>query len=213
MKETFDDAKAGDQLSAREMNKLFALAEKLANESPLSGEGAAETNTGGIKGRAVKQGRIVMVRMTVNVLPKSSELYDWAGIEADLENEGHNAIVQLWDESQNLWVDTGNEGETDAERVTVTLADDATGWRPLLKNERLPVVYSKNVEAYVPLEGKESSIVVITSGPDADGYYLGQYLVWDSDNEAWVNRGDCYIMDVGTGASGSGGTGFSGTVP
>jgi hypothetical protein len=213
--ETFNDVKAGDVLSARMVNKLTDAVEKLAGAGPMTGAGASESNTGGVKGSNIRLERIIMVRLTVDILPMSSALYDWAGIEADTDNDGGNAVIQIWDESGNAWIDSGS-GETEAEMVTVVVGDDLTGWRPLIANDRLPVIYNRGAGAYVPLEKRESAVVIVDSGPDSDGYYLGRYVIWDSDNEQWLARGACYIIDVGSGpgsGGGGGGSGFSGTVP
>lgn len=204
MKETFRDSAAGDQLSASEYNKLKEAVEKLANEGPLQGEGAGESNVGGLKGRAVKSQKIIMVRLLADVVPRNSAQYDYT-ISANDPNEGFNAIVQVWDNDANEWTDSPA-----GERCEVILNDDAQGWRPLVEDDRLPVMWSRDAQGFVPLEKRESAVVIITSGPDEGGYYLGNVVKWDSDSEAWVTGNACYIIDVGSGATSGG---FTGTVP
>lgn len=205
MKETFRDSSAGDQLSASEYNKLKEAVEKLANEGPLQGEGAGESNVGGMKGRGFRTQKIIMVRLLADVVPRNSAQYDYTLANND-PNEGFNAIVQVWDNDENEWTDSPA-----GERVTVTLNDDAQGWRPLVEDDRLPCVWSRDAQAYIPLEKRESAVVIITSGPDEGGYYLGNVVKWDSDAESWVTGNACYVIDVGSGGSST--SGFTGTVP
>lgn len=206
MKETFRDSSAGDQLSASEYNKLKEAVEKLANEGPLQGADAGESNVGGLKGRAVKTQKIILVRLLADVVARSSAQYD-AVIADNDPDEGYNAIVQVWDNDENEWTDSPS-----GERCTVTLNDDAQGWRPLVKDDRVPCVWSRDAQAYVPLEKRESAVVIVTGSADAGGYYPGFVVKWDSDAETWVTGNACYVMDVGSGA-GSSASGFTGTVP
>lgn len=203
-RETFRRSDAGDQLSASEYNKLKKSVERLFNESPLQGDGAGESTVGGMKGRALKTPKIIMVRLLADVVPQNSAQYE-PTISANDPNEGFNAIVQVWDEDSREWADTPS-----GEKCTVILNDDAQGWRPLLADDRLPCIWSRDAQGYVPLEKRESAVVIVTSGPDSSGYYSGNVVKWDSDSETWITGGACYVLDVGSGAAGSG---FTGTVP
>lgn len=196
MKETFRDSSAGDQLSASEYNKLKDAVEKLANEAPISGDGSSESNIGGMKGRALKFPKIVMVRITNDCVPRNSAQYG-QNIETITDgsvDDGFNATLQVWDNDTNQWLDSPS-----LERLLVCVGDDAQGWRPLIKEDRIPVIWNRDAQAFVPLEKRESAVVMITSGPDPEGYYLGNVIKWDSDAEEWVTANECYIMDVGNG--------------
>lgn len=193
MKESFRDSAAGDQLSASEYTRVKDAVEKLANEAAMSGEGSLESNVGGLKGRAIKKaGTIHMVRLTSDVVPRNSSHYA-ALEELNLATDGFNAVLQIWDTEEHEWADTPS-----LERLLVMVGDDGHGWRPLVKDDILPVVWHKDAQAFVPLEKRETAVVVITSGPDDQGYYSGTVVEWDSEEETWTTGNECYIVDVGS---------------
>lgn len=176
MKETFRDSQAGDQLSASEYNKLKDAVERLAEPRPRD---------------EPKAGRIIMVRILTDVVPMNSTLYTGDTIDAEDPYEGYNAWVQVWDNDNREWTD-----KDDGEKVTVIVGDDGQGWRPLVIDDIIPVRFSPDAQAYIPLEKRESAVVIVTGGPDTDGYYPGFVVKWDSDSQTWVLGNACYVMDV-----------------
>lgn len=210
MNEEFRDYRAGEVLSAREFNKLTGVVERLAREGPISAPGYAEQNVGQIKGRGVKNPPMLMVRLLSDVLPQNSTQYDETGSDYD-PNEGYNAVAMWWDDDAKQWERTDTE-QHDGNRVVVVLLEDQSGWRPLVAGDTIPVMWRADVGAYVPLETREASIVII-NGPATDGYYPASMVAWDSDTAVWFVWASCYVIDVGS-AAGAGSTGgFTGTVP
>lgn len=195
MKETFDDAVAGDRVSAREYNKLTGAVEMLAGAGPPAGQQAVDV--GGVSGEAQHVPGLVVVRITGIVVPESSNIYedsltDRTDVNGDTGADAFNAVVQVWDDDLPGWADSPA-----GDCAEVIVLDDQTGWRPLVVGDILPVFWKRTAGRYVPVETRESAIVLVSSGPDADGFYGGQIVAWASETETWISRGECYVLDVG----------------
>ena len=210
MNETFRDVKQGDRLSAAELNELFDTVERLDSESPQAGE--QRMSIRGVNGKAVAVREMLMVRMVAIAVPQSSTLYtDAQSYQVDAAeetgSEAYNAVVQVWDDDLNKWAD-----DPDARGVDVVIMDDQPGWKPLTIGDIIPVQWKRSAGCYVPLESRETSVVMVTN-PTADGggFYTGVTLVWVSETLSWVTKGACYVLDVGSGLNSVGG--FSGSAP
>lgn len=198
MKESFREVEAGDPVSAAEYNRLQRVAELLDAETAAGGAQIAQV--GGVRGQTLRPPSILVVRITAITVPEGSSLYNdslthrFDPVTGAANANDYNAIIQVYDRDLSDWVD-----DPDARRVEVTILDDASGWRPLQKGEILPVVWNRPAAKYVPLETRESAVVMATSSErDADGMVPGVVLAWSSELKTWITLRECYILDIGS---------------
>ncbi len=195
MQEKFDDVSKGDRPFAADYNRLLSTVERLdSNRGPAGGQ---MTDIGGVRGEAYKYPQPCMVRITDHIVPKSSTLSSYAvSLQHDAQgNTGefaYNAIRQVWAEDERGWVD-----DPDETGVEVVVMDDQIGWRPIIAQDIIPVIWNKQAQAYMPLEARETSMVMVTSGPDAGGFYDGVAIYYNSDTALWVTGDPVYILDAG----------------
>ena len=197
MNENFRNYKPGDQLRARDVNKIMDAVEALTGDSPQAGQN--ETRAGRLRGSTNHRPELLMVRITGIVVPESSELYDDSlsgrvDVMGETGAAAYNAVLQLWDEEARTWVDSPS-----GECVEVGVSDDGTDWRPLVIGSKTPVQWKKTAGKYVPPQTRETAVVMITSDtPDAEGFLSAVEVAYDSDAQSWVELGPCYVLDEGS---------------
>jgi hypothetical protein len=189
MKERFRDARAGDPVSARTMNRLYDVAEAFANSGPVAGGGAFHSKD--FKGQLGKDAGLLVVRLDWIIPPENSAAW------IDLQTRGydpatmHNATVLVWDAEAQEWAD-----DPTARMVTVSNPDSTTYFRPLVADAVIPVGYDRASGKYFPLFRREQEVVQVTGPEDAEGFYPAVILAFDSETQAWQTVGDCWLIDA-----------------
>ncbi len=191
MREHFPEVRKGDRPLARDENQIRRALESLDAEGPPFGQQMVDL--AGVKATAQPRVGFTMVRITAIIVPESSSLYEASFDYRDGGSNAFNAVLQVWDDNAKAWSD-----DPSADGVDVALLDDGQGWRPLTVGDIIPCMWQRSAARYVPFHSREVAIVVPSGGgPDSDGMYAGQRVVFDSDAKSWVAIEDVYLLDVG----------------